>query len=82
MREAGFDPPSLGGYSSIAPTQELVDSYIMLNGKGIKESGSGYDTSNPYSDRDPRLAATIIYTGNSYKLPDGSDAVIDCNTGK
>lgn len=81
MREAGFVPPSLGGYCSIAPTQELVDSYIMLNGKGIKESGSGYDSSNPYSDRDPRLAATIIYTGNSYRLPDGSDAVIDCNTG-
>ena len=78
MRDAGFIPPSMGGYCNIAPTQELVDSYIMLNGKKISDAGSGYDKSNPYADRDPRLAATIIYTGNSYRLADGSDNVIDC----
>lgn len=78
MRTASFLPPSLGGYCSMAPTQELVDSYIMLNGKGIKEAGSGYDSNAPYAGRDPRLAATIIYTGNSYTLPDGTESVIDC----
>lgn len=80
MRDAGFIPPSMGGYCSIAPTQELVDSYIMLNGLGINENGSGYDANDPYSNRDPRLAATIIYTGNSYHMADGSDLVIDCTT--
>ena len=78
MRDAGFIPPSMGGYCNIAPTQELVDSYIMLNGRKISDAGSGYDKSNPYADRDPRLAATIIYTGNSYRMADGSDNVIDC----
>lgn len=74
-------PPSIGGYSLMAPLQELVDSYVMLNGKAISETGSGYDESNPYADRDPRLKATIIYTGNSYVLPDGSEAVINCDKG-
>ena len=77
-----FLPPSMGGYSNLAPVQELVDSYIMLNGKGIKEEGSGYDANNPYNNRDPRLAATVMYTGNSYKLADGSETVIDCNEGR
>lgn len=44
-----------------APTQELVNSYIMLNGKAINEAGSGYDENNPYVNRDPRLTATIVY---------------------
>lgn len=44
-----------------APTQELVNSYVMLNGKMINETGSGYDESNPYVNRDPRLTATIVY---------------------
>ncbi|MBQ8483082.1 MAG: RagB/SusD family nutrient uptake outer membrane protein [Bacteroidales bacterium] len=77
-----FLPPSMGGYSNLAPVQELVDSYIMLNGKGINEAGSGYDANNPYSNRDPRLAATVMYTGNSYTMADGTETVIDCNTGR
>lgn len=77
-----FLPPSMGGYSDLAPVQELVDSYIMTNGKGINEAGSGYDSQNPYANRDPRLAATVMYTGNSYKMADGSDNVIDCNNGR
>lgn len=77
-----FLPPSMGGYCEIAPVQELVDSYIMTNGKGINEAGSGYDSGNPYANRDPRLAATVMYTGNSYKMADGSDNVIDCNNGR
>lgn len=65
-------PPSMGGYSNIAPLKSLVDSYIMLNGKAIGEDGSGYDENNPWNDRDPRLAATVMYPGNSYPMADGS----------
>jgi hypothetical protein len=55
-------PRSVGGrVNSMAPTQELVDDYIMLNGKGIKEAGSGYSESDPYTNRDPRLTATVVY---------------------
>ena len=42
-----------------APTRELVDDYLMFNGKKIDESGSGYNESDPYSNRDPRLLYTI-----------------------
>lgn len=76
-----FLPPSLGGYAILCPLQSLVDSYIMINGKRIKEDGSGYDEADPFKDRDPRLKATIIYTGNSYIKADGTEAVIDCKEG-
>lgn len=57
-----FAPRSVGGrVSGMSPTQELVDSYIMLNGKGISDAGSGYVESNPYVNRDPRLTATVVY---------------------
>lgn len=80
MRSLGIIPPSMGGYCHTAPTQELVDSYVMLNGKGIREAGSGYDENNPWDNRDPRLKATIIYSGNSYPGADG-EIVIDCVNG-
>ncbi len=76
MRDAGFLPPSMGGYAVYGPTQELVDSYIMLNGKRITDEGSGYDSNSPFANRDPRLKMTIIYNGNSYATLAG-DLVID-----
>jgi hypothetical protein len=56
----------------MSPTQELVDDYIMLNGKGIREAGSGYDENNPYANRDPRLTATVVYDGYNWVNADGS----------
>lgn len=57
-----FCPRSVGGrVSALAPTQELVNDYIMLNGDSISQAGSGYNPSNPYVNRDPRLTATIVY---------------------
>jgi len=75
-----FLPPSLGGYASLAPLQELVDSYVASDGLPISTS-TLYSTATPYLNRDPRLAATIIYTGNSYKMADGTNKVIDCEKG-
>lgn len=66
-------PLSVGArINSKAPTQELVDDYIMMNGKSIKEANSGYDESNPYKNRDPRFAATIVYHGAKWVRPDGT----------
>ncbi|WP_295124922.1 RagB/SusD family nutrient uptake outer membrane protein [uncultured Chitinophaga sp.] len=48
------------------PTQELVDEFETLTGKMISETGSGYDPNNPYTNRDPRLAATVFYNGMSW----------------
>jgi hypothetical protein len=58
--------------NSMAPTQELVDDYIMLNGKGVKEAASGYDESNPYNNRDPRLTYSIVCHNYKWKKPDNS----------
>lgn len=77
-----FLPPTLGGYSQLSPLQELVDSYIMLDGKTIKETGTSFDESHPYANRDPRLKATVMYTGNSYTLADGTEVVINCEKGE
>ena len=46
-----------------SPTQELVDAYGMSNGLSITDPASGYQLDNPYENRDPRLAATILYNG-------------------
>jgi hypothetical protein len=57
-----FAPRSVGGrVNSLAPTQELVNDYIMMNGDSVNQAGSGYDQSNPYKNRDPRFDATIVY---------------------
>jgi hypothetical protein len=68
-----FAPLSVGGrVNYLAPTQELVDNYIMLNGKTITTSGSGYSETDPYKNRDPRLSATVVYDKFQWKKPDGS----------
>lgn len=47
------------GQSGRFPTQQLVDTYEMSNGKRIDEPGSGYDPRRPFADRDPRLKETV-----------------------
>src|SRR5690606_36351324 len=46
--------------NALAPTQELVDSYLMENGLSIDNPDSEYDEENPYVNRDPRLTATVV----------------------
>ncbi len=66
-------PLSVGArLNAMAPTQELVDDYLMLNGKGIKEVGSGYSENDPYVNRDPRLTNTVVYHNYKWKKPDNS----------
>ncbi len=61
--------------NAIAPTQELVDSYRMLNGKRLGETGSGFDEANPYENRDPRLTATVVYHGYQWSDIDGTHTI-------
>lgn len=73
----GFFPPSAGSATSeMGPTQELVDSYIMLNGKPITDPASGYDENNPYVNRDPRLTATVVYDKYMWVNPNGTTQII------
>ena len=69
-----FAPLSVGArLNALAPTQELVDSYIMLNGKKPGDSGSGYNENDPYTNRDPRLTYTVVY--NQYKWKDRDNTI-------
>jgi len=67
--------------NALAPTQELVDSYVMLNGKRINEAGSGYNENNPYVNRDPRLTYTVVYDQYKWKEADGSIRTIGIKPG-
>lgn len=50
-------------YSAFAPTSELVDSYEMADGTAFSWDAYGSD---PYSNREPRFYATILYNGASW----------------
>jgi len=39
----------------------------MKNGKAITDPTSGYNPQDPYTNRDPRLAATVLYNGHPYR---------------
>lgn len=47
-------------YSEAVPTSELVDSYEMADGTSFSWSTHG---TNPYSGREPRFYASILYNG-------------------
>lgn len=65
-------PLSVGGrVSQRAPQQSLVDTYLMLNGKRIDDTDSGFNPDYPYDNRDPRLTATVIY--DNYRWSDNVD---------
>lgn len=60
-------PPSLYGSGRVNPSQNLVDAFPMLSGLPITDPNSGYDAQNPYANRDPRLANSILYNGMTFK---------------
>jgi hypothetical protein len=71
-------PISAGARSSeYAPTQELVNDYVMLNGLPISDPASGYNDNDPYVGRDPRFSASIVYHGYRWTRPDGTAYTIN-----
>lgn len=74
-------PNSYGGWGGNVPLQNMVDAYEMNNGKAITEPTSGYNSQDPYTNRDPRFYMTILYNNASYRtntvqsyLPGGKDS--------
>ena len=64
-------PLSVGArLNEIAPTQSLVDAFLMLDGQTAEQSPL-YDAKRPYANRDPRLTATVVYDG--YRWSDNVD---------
>lgn len=53
-------------YNTNAPLLDLANAYEMKNGLPITDAASGYDPSNPYVDRDPRLYQTIVFPGDTF----------------
>jgi len=56
-----FLPPSRTGADGAFPYEGFVESFPMSNGKLITDPTSGYDPTNPYNNRDPRLNYSIIH---------------------
>lgn len=59
-------PPTLYGNGRTNPSQNLVDAFPMRNGRPITDPNAGYDPSNPYTNRDPRLDDNILYNGTTF----------------
>lgn len=56
------------GFAAVArgrtnPTQELVDAFPTNTGLPITDPASGYNSNDPYTNRDPRLTMSVIYNG-------------------
>lgn len=65
---ANFPVGYEGGNTGNCPTQNLIDAYEMrTNGLSITDPNSGYSPSNPYLNRDPRFALSILYNTSTFK---------------
>ena len=54
-----------GSWSSVVPTQHLVEIYPMEDGLPQEDSPL-YDATHPFNKRDPRMAMSILYPGCDY----------------
>lgn len=61
--------------NAYAPLQSLVDNYLTMNGLPIGQDAS-YEEDNPYVDRDPRMAASIVFHGGKWTHFNGSEATV------
>lgn len=56
------------GYGNTNPTQNLVESFLMKDGKtpGNSTKYEYNEKNDPYRDRDPRLELTVLHHGSSW----------------
>ena len=60
-------PPTLYGNGRVNPSQNFVDAFPMRDGRPITDASAGYNSQNPYANRDPRLEDNVIYNGMTFK---------------
>ncbi len=66
-----------GGEGATCPSQNLVDAFEMrTTGLSISDVGSGYDSNNPYANRDQRLGWIVVLNGSSMGLNNNNTARI------
>lgn len=79
--ETNFYPIGFNGSANYSPTQELVEAFPMANGYPITDSRSGYDSENPFENRDSRFYSTIFYNGSRVvRNNNASDIMYTFNT--
>jgi hypothetical protein len=66
---------SLSNWPTANVTAAMINSYYMTNGLPITDVNSGYDDQDPYTNRDPRLAASVVLPGSQM----GSHTFIPAN---
>jgi len=54
-----------GGYTTLVPTQNMLDSYLCTDGLDISKSPL-YDKTKPYANRDPRLRYSFVLPGDMW----------------
>lgn len=67
--ERMFYPGGFQGNGVLGATQELVDAFPTASGYPINDPGNrgGYNATNPYAGRDPRLYSAIFYNNLTIK---------------
>ena len=63
--EYAYYPPSLYGYGSCNPSQNLIDAFPASNGYPIDEA-TIFNPANPYASRDGRFDRFIFRNGTNY----------------
>lgn len=54
------------GRVTVAPLMSLINNYVGTDGLAITDPASSYDPTNPFSNRDPRLKASILRSGEKF----------------
>lgn len=57
---------SLSSWPTANVTSDMINSYYMTNGLPITNASSGYNAQNPFVNRDPRLAASVVLPGSKF----------------
>lgn len=66
---------NLSEWPTANATADLINSYYMINGLPISDPASGYNPQDPFKNRDPRLAASVVLPGSKF----GSKTFIPAN---
>lgn len=75
------------GFFSYPVMANHIDLYEMNTGRTIDETGSGYNPSNPFVNRDPRLGFNVVKSGDVWRgftmqlYPGGADYNVRTTTG-
>jgi starch-binding outer membrane protein, SusD/RagB family len=86
-----FGPWNVNKELGTCATQWLIDCYDMADGtepitgynadySPIINPVSGYDDQNPYANRDPRLAQSVMYHGMTWPMVNRGPATVDITT--